>query len=86
MTTPFEIILLQNPQHPEHIHVTVVNERLLVKRHFAADVAQVDISQFVLAAVGFNRFVNVALGHFGEGAHAKFERIGRAGFKSISRW
>ena len=81
MMTPVKLFFLQNPQHAQHIHLAVVNERFLVVRHLVADVAQMDVAEFSLAAVSFHRVINVAVLHFGDGADAKFQRVARAGFQ-----
>ena len=45
-----EIVFLQNVQHAQHVHFAVINERLFVVWHLVADVAEVDVAEFVLAA------------------------------------
>jgi hypothetical protein len=78
-------VLLENPQHAQHVHVAFVNERFFVERHLAAHVAKVDVGQLALPAVSVHRFVNVALGHLGETAETKLQRVARAGFEIKSR-
>jgi len=59
--------------------IAIVNEGLTIKRHLAADVAEVHVGQPALAAVLPDGFVNVALGHLGKRSQTEFERIGGAG-------
>ena len=76
-----EIILLQDFQHAQHIHCAVIDESLLIVRHFVAHVAQMDVTQFLLATISFDCVINVAVFHFRNRADAEFECVARAGFQ-----
>lgn len=73
-----EVILLEDLQDTKHVDVAVVHERFFIERNFAGDVSEMDVSQFLLAAILIDNFVNVAVGHFRKRAEAEFKLIGRA--------
>jgi hypothetical protein len=60
-----ETIALQNRQDAYHIDVALVDEGFPIVRHFSGYVAEMDVSDFALAAVLVNRLVDVSFRHFG---------------------
>lgn len=74
-----EIIFSEDLEDLWDVDIAVIDEGFAVVGDFATDVAAVDVGEFLLAAVGFDCFVDIPLGHFGEGAQAEFEGIGWAG-------
>ena len=73
-----KIIARQDCQNANHIYVTFIDKRLAVVRDFAHHVAQMNVGNLSLAAVAIDRFVDVALGHFGDGSNAKLQSIAGA--------
>ena len=57
-------VAFQDAQDAQHVDVTFINKGLLVVRHLATNIPEVDVGEFLLATVGVDSFVNVALGHF----------------------
>ena len=76
-----EIVVLQDAQDAQGVHVAVIDERFLVSWDFAPDVAEVDVGEFVSASVTIDVLVDVAFGHFGQGADAELQRVARRGVK-----
>src|SRR5439155_1715543 len=52
-----------------------VNEGLAIVRHFSGDIAQMDISDFPLAAITVHRLVKIAFRHFRQAPDAKFQGV-----------
>src|SRR5581483_8430530 len=76
-----KIVLLQNAQNTDHIHVSVVDESFLVVWHLAAHVSQMDIGELVLAAVLLNGIVDISFGHLSDRADTELQRIASTGVK-----
>lgn len=74
-----EIVVFEDLEDLWDVDIAVIDEGFAVVGYFTADVAAVDIGEFLLSAVGFDCFVDISLGHFGQGAQAEFEGIGWAG-------
>jgi hypothetical protein len=72
---------LKDLHNPPDIHVAIINEAFFIERGFAANVAEVNICDFTLAAVRFNRLIDICAGHFGKCADAEFEGIGWTGVR-----
>ena len=73
-------VFAQDAQNAQHVDIAFVDEGFPIVWGFAADIAEMDVGDLVLAAVGFHRLVDVAVGHFGQGAEAEFQRVGATGF------
>src|ERR1043166_4971575 len=74
-------IFVENPEHPENVDVAVINKGFAIVRHFAGDIAAMDISELSLPAVDLHGLVEVARGHFGKRAQAELQRVSGAGFE-----
>ena len=74
-----KIIVRQDGEDAEHIHVAFVDKCLAVIRNLAHHVAQMDVGNFSLPAVAIDRVVDVAFRHLGQRSHAKLQGIARAG-------
>src|ERR1035437_2312677 len=74
-----ESVLLENGNHSKHIDVSVIDKRLVVVRHLAAHIAEVNIRNSFLPAVVVYRFVKIAAGHLRECSQAALQHIAWTG-------
>ena len=81
-----EVVLPQDFKNAQRIDVTGIDERLAIARRLAVDVAQVDISQFPLAAVMVHNLVDISSVISASVPTPNLQSVARLGFKSISFW
>src|SRR5574337_129722 len=74
-------VALEDPEHPDHVNVALIDENFVVPRHLALDVPEVNVADLALAAVPVDRFVDVARGHLGNRADAQLDAVAAAGLE-----
>src|ERR1017187_4187312 len=74
-----ESVLVENGDHSKHIDVAVIDKCLVVMRHFAAYIAEVNVRDSLLHTVVVKRFVKIAASHLSQRSKATLEHVARAG-------
>src|SRR5580658_5572408 len=70
-----EAVAMQDGEHADHVDLTIVNEGFAIVGYPAGDVAKVNVAEPLLAAVGFDRCIEVDSGHLAERAQAELELV-----------
>ena len=68
-------VFVIDAQRLDHVHITIIDKGLGVIWHLTHHVAEVDIGDLALGAVGVNCFVDITGGHLGNRPLAKFKGI-----------
>ena len=65
-----ESIAMKDGEDANHVHFPFVDERLPIVRHFADNIAKMNVSDLPLPAVAVHSIVDIVLRHFSQSPDA----------------
>src|ERR1700760_1888817 len=71
-------IAMQDREHVNHVDLTVVDEGFAIMRHPAGDIAEVNVPEPLLPAVGVDSLIKAVSGHLTQRAKAELELVAGA--------